>query len=188
MSFLSLADSSLILERISSKHQSLLVFTYWNATPHLETDYEIILTLLRKGCHIYHLDLSDCLTVKTCTHSGTITYRNSIQNIFSAYSKYTHIETSILPVDHGLIPYVRDIEDFTILSYRGINIGPCLKSYIVDQLRTSTPELEPARYLAKVAFETAANVVDCLELVFSKYAIDALVTFNGRYPAGWEAS
>jgi hypothetical protein len=188
MSFLSLPDSSIILEKISSRHQALLVFTYWNATPHLETDYEIILTLLSRDCHVYHLDLSDHLPVKTCTHPGTRTYRDSIHSLFSAYKQYTHIEPGLLLADHEPLPFVRDLEDYSTLSYRGINVGPCLKSYIIDQLRTSTPTVQTARNLAKAAFETAAMVVNCLELLFSRHIIDALVTFNGRYPAGWAAS
>lgn len=191
MSFLLSHNCDQTLDNLSVRHSAILVFTYWHATPHLETDFEIILSLLKRSISVYHIDLTETLSVKTCTHPDTNIYRHSIHNIFSSYPNY-HFLTSCreLPPHTQSINYINsilDIEDLDSIEYHDIIIGPCIKSYVIDQLRTATPSLLEAKSLAQESFITAQHVIDTFEYYAIHHDVSALVVFNGRYPAAWAA-
>lgn len=191
MTFLTLPDPSLVIDCIAESHSSVLVLTYWHASPHLDTDYEIILTLLKRGLHVYYLDVSEAFSVKTCTHPGTVSYRNSVVSLLSCYPNFSLL-THPLPSDPDncsidQLLNISDVEDLCGLEYKNYQIGPCLKSYVIDQARTTTPSLPDAIRLGFDAFATAQRLIDCFDRLDISSLVSALVVFNGRYPVAWTA-
>jgi len=82
---------------------------------------------------------------------------------------------------------IGDVEDLCLFEYEGYAIGPCLKSYVIDQTRTATPSLTESSRLALEAFSTAKGVIDCFDALDLSSLVSALVLFNGRYPVAWSA-
>ena len=189
MSFLTLSSSDSILSEVSDNNPSILVMSYWHATPHLETDYEIILTMLKRGNTVLHLDPSDILPVSTCTDSGTSSYRSSLHAVLSSFSNYRYLQSHTnIHARYDLLETINtsyEIEDLSSIIYKGFVIGPCIKAYVIDQLRTATPPPDQISPLACQAFLTATLVIDILEHYIQCSTISAGIIFNGRYPAAW---
>lgn len=189
MPFLTLSSSDSILSEVSDSNPTILVMSYWHATPHLETDYEIILTMLKRGNTVLHLDPSDILPVTTCTHSGTSSYRSSLHAVFSSFSNYRYLHThTTIQARYDLLEIFNtsfEIEDLSSINYKDFVIGPCIKAYVIDQLRTATPPPDQISTLACQAFLTATLVIDILEYYIPCSKISAGIIFNGRYPAAW---
>ncbi len=70
MSFLAL-DPSSIQNCLNDSDKVSIVISYWHACPHLDTDFEIALSLLRNGGIVHFVDLSCGLPVNSCTHPQT---------------------------------------------------------------------------------------------------------------------
>jgi len=191
MSFLSYLESREIINVICQDNDNILFLTYWHATPHLETDYELMLLLLKKNKKVSHLDLSDHLQVNTCTHPGTKIYRDSIGSVLSTFSNYTRIDPQFLLSRMQETKYLRpfhSLEDLVATCYRGVNIGPAIKGHVIDQLRTASPPPGSSLLLANDAYITCQVTINALIDSHLIDTHDSLIIFNGRYPAAWSAS
>jgi len=191
MSFLSYLDSQQIIDEICQCNENILLLTYWHATPHLETDYELMLLLLKRNKKVSHLDLSDHLAVNTCTHPGTKSYRDTIGSLLSSFSNYNRINAqsllSHMPETKYMQPFF-SLEDLVAISFRGVNIGPAIKGHVIDQLRTSSPPPDVSLPLANDAYKTCQVAINALIDSDLLRSHDSLIIFNGRYPAAWSAS
>jgi hypothetical protein len=89
---------------------------------------------------------------------GTATFKSSVVSVLSTYSNFTLLTNSVLRSLLGddiskHILAIGDVDDLCSLEYKGYSVGPCLKSYVIDQTRTATPSLRQISRLALEAFQ-----------------------------------
>ena len=166
----------------------LVISLYSFATPHFQTELELIEGHLEKSDEVYVLHCDSEL--KTCSYNPTKKLGNcyhckvTFKKGFDILDKKNQIKfiPFLKEKQHNIdIKYdFEDIDELKKYKINGIDFGMAAASSITSQLRDHRFSTKKYRERVKVTLETSVNVYYTLEKYISELKPDIAYLFNGR--------
>ena len=165
----------------------VLFFSSYMATPHFETELELMEEHLKKGDEIIQIVCNGIL--KSC-------YANIDKNEelcklciskrklgVELLSKPVQVIDIVKYIDKNLeikLPFFRNLEELTQINHSNFDIGYAVKSTLVDFSRKSLPEIDENELIIKKIFLSGYEIYFAFEKLLLKLTPSLVYTFNGR--------
>jgi hypothetical protein len=169
------------------------IIDFWNATPHLETSFEIVINLLKSQRHVTYINVGSWIALAECYSIHNSDYQRTLSSLASAYSGFSdlskHVEClfseSIYNPPKMQCPHTLD--SLLKLEYLGINIGWGVYSNASTLLGTSDFSTIYMSGTLDALCRNSVQAIHVMQYLNHRYDDLTVIHFNGRYSFSWSA-